>query len=1093
MRAEKGFSNLVPVLVAALLLGSVAFIGVSPINLMAASQASDERAQNISPFISLEGDGDAEYLIITRPMFETALENLVGLKSLRMSVKVVTVEGIVGVGKVRIYPSDDAWVTSYDPNQNHGSEDTLNIGPDYNMDSYLKFSLSILPPGITISDAKLLLYCYSIDGGTTVDGIVHRVDNDSWSEGTITWNNRPAHGAWLDSVSVNVEEQWYSWDVTAWVQNEFGGDQVSSIYIYGGQASGPGERGLKRFYSIDCYDPETYGPYLEITTGYPGGDIPEQIRNCIRDHYENHGTQWVLLAGDADPDDVGNNNPTLDKDWEVPVKYVEYEYEENVPTDHYYADLDDDGAAEVYVGRFPGRTVAMIDNVVQKTVAYESNPSYRRQACFFSGVDYSFESYSKEIVDAYAEPSWLEIHEYYESEGTLDRTTFVNVVNAYDPIVINAMGHGYECGIGLGVAGSGGEYVWAGNVWNLTNTGFLIYAYACLTNKIDDDYCYGFEHSLGEWMLFGSADGGIGGSNGAVGYIGATRTLKGEPNEAARFFAELLGNHEYHQGAAFYKSNPSRVFMLLGDPELKIINPPHGAEVHITPNNQNGLPGEMLTYTVTVRNVGNFTDTYTLTVDDDAGWNPSISPTSLEIPVNENRTATLSITIPESVVDRVADNITVTATLTENAEIYTSAKCIAYAAREPTDDACVGTGRGKINLYVGVDEYGDLNRSFLKFSLGYLPEDVVIEKASLNLYCWSSYNSPQIEIRAVEDDSWSEESITWDDQPALGGVLGNNSIDTEGRWYSWDVTSFVNNQSAGDGVASFCLKSADEGANRMAIFYSKEQGHEYSPYLTVAFNHVEVSISPDYQSGPLGATLEYTVTVTNTGEGPDNFSLENTDTENWALVLSPTTLENVLLGENRTVMLSVTIPENAELGTEDEITVTATSWADPTVSDSTSCTATATSFSLDLVAGWNQVGFTGVGEGDTPNNMMPDVYTMRYWDAPYGPYRAPHGDQPVKDNLGYWVRVDQDDNVTVYGVRPENRTIYLVAGWNLVHFPLTNENTTPDNLFAGLTYTMRYWDAPGGPYRAPFPDQPVKVGVGYWVKLDQDVTVTVPL
>jgi parallel beta-helix repeat protein len=148
---------------------------------------------------------------------------------------------------------------------------------------------------------------------------------------------------------------------------------------------------------------------------------------------------------------------------------------------------------------------------------------------------------------------------------------------------------------------------------------------------------------------------------------------------------------------------------------------------------------------------------------------------------------------------------------------------------------------------------------------------------------------------------------------------------------------------------------------------------------------------------------------------------------------------------------------------------------------------------LSLVAGWNLVGFMGFGENGTPDNMFAGMsYTMFYWVAPGGPYRRPFGNQPVEDNLGYWVKLDRNWQGRT-SVAPDNRTIYLVAGWNLVHFPVTSANTTPDNMFAGMTYTMYYWTAPGGPYKRPFGDQPVQLGVGYWVKLDNDKTLTVPL
>jgi len=70
-------------------------------------------------------------------------------------------------------------------------------------------------------------------------------------------------------------------------------------------------------------------------------------------------------------------------------------------------------------------------------------------------------------------------------------------------------------------------------------------------------------------------------------------------------------------------------------------------------------------------------------------------------------------------------------------------------------------------------------------------------------------------------------------------------------------------------------------------------------------------------------------------------------------------------------------------------------------------------FQLNMVAGWNLVGFTGVNENDTPKNMLPAGYTMYYWTAPYGPYESPAGNRPVQLGVGYWVKLNQDHSVTV--------------------------------------------------------------------------------
>jgi len=101
---------------------------------------------------------------------------------------------------------------------------------------------------------------------------------------------------------------------------------------------------------------------------------------------------------------------------------------------------------------------------------------------------------------------------------------------------------------------------------------------------------------------------------------------------------------------------------------------------------------------------------------------------------------------------------------------------------------------------------------------------------------------------------------------------------------------------------------------------------------------VEVSISPSYQSGSPGGKLDYTVTVTNTGAGNDNFDLKVIDNENWSPSLSDNSLE-ISAGGSENVTLSVTIPDNASYGAEDLITVTATSRTENMVSDNGSCMA----------------------------------------------------------------------------------------------------------------------------------------------------------
>jgi hypothetical protein len=105
---------------------------------------------------------------------------------------------------------------------------------------------------------------------------------------------------------------------------------------------------------------------------------------------------------------------------------------------------------------------------------------------------------------------------------------------------------------------------------------------------------------------------------------------------------------------------------------------------------------------------------------------------------------------------------------------------------------------------------------------------------------------------------------------------------------------------------------------------------------------VSVSISPTSQSGANGATLIYTVTINNTGNVSDNYSLTVSDTASWLTSVSPTSL-TVPAGSNGTSTLTVTVPSlivtapsSEVVGTIDNIKVTANGTG---VNSSASCTA----------------------------------------------------------------------------------------------------------------------------------------------------------
>jgi hypothetical protein len=184
----------------------------------------------------------------------------------------------------------------------------------------------------------------------------------------------------------------------------------------------------------------------EIYAEYAGADDAEKVRNFIRDMYENHGTEYVLLAGDADLQVVGGETePAI-----VPVRglWGDIDYggvEENLPSDIYYACLDGDYnadmdgvygeptddpdlLAEVVVGRAPVDSCTEVANFVRKTLAYRSSTDEYLKNVWMAGEYIGPGSYGKMYLE--------QLHQGAQDGGILTRgfveSPFFEVQTLYD-------------------------------------------------------------------------------------------------------------------------------------------------------------------------------------------------------------------------------------------------------------------------------------------------------------------------------------------------------------------------------------------------------------------------------------------------------------------------------------------------------------------------------------------------------------------------------------------------------------------------------------------------------------------------------------
>ncbi len=126
-----------------------------------------------------------------------------------------------------------------------------------------------------------------------------------------------------------------------------------------------------------------------------------------------------------------------------------------------------------------------------------------------------------------------------------------------------------------------------------------------------------------------------------------------------------------------------------------------------------------------------------------------------------------------------------------------------------------------INIKDSASETYD-RMAYLKFNLGNNTPNSC-SSAVLKLYCRKLPNGSPVTAKAfgVDSDSWTEMGITWANKPALGSQLSSVSVTAIGTVYSFDVTSFVSSQLAGDGVVSICITDNIQ-CNKEIHFDSRE-------------------------------------------------------------------------------------------------------------------------------------------------------------------------------------------------------------------------------------------------------------------------------
>jgi hypothetical protein len=159
----------------------------------------------------------------------------------------------------------------------------------------------------------------------------------------------------------------------------------------------------------------------------------------------------------------------------------------------------------------------------------------------------------------------------------------------------------------------------------------------------------------------------------------------------------------------------------------------------------------------------------------------------------------------------------------------------------PTQNATVRSGayantnfNGATTLRVKNDAPDNTRHVYLTFDTTSM---ATVSSAVLNLYVVNtgSTASRTITVYQQPTTTWLESSITWNNAPAAGTLIGTFNVSTAiNTWYSFDVTSYVQAQrAAGHNVVSLELIQNTGDVNGLVDFASRE-ATTGEPGLTIA-------------------------------------------------------------------------------------------------------------------------------------------------------------------------------------------------------------------------------------------------------------------
>jgi len=208
-------------------------------------------------------------------------------------------------GSGRFYPAADAYVSLANPSTNYGSATTMinTWGAEESKMCFLRWDLSSIPTGATLTDVHLNLYCTATS--STGYMIIYGAAYTDWSESTITWSNKPGSdsGNYIGDNTLYATG-WQNWSaqdnyggggsVLETVKNAFDTNKKAYIILSGANLGAPDK--TRTFETKEG----TNDPYLYIAYTYtPATWAPTFTSTPITNVKNNSAYSYTVTANET--------------------------------------------------------------------------------------------------------------------------------------------------------------------------------------------------------------------------------------------------------------------------------------------------------------------------------------------------------------------------------------------------------------------------------------------------------------------------------------------------------------------------------------------------------------------------------------------------------------------------------------------------------------------------------------------------------------------------------------------------------------------------------------------------------------------------